>query len=208
MSYLENLEWRYATKRMNGNKIPKEKLENILKAIQLSPSSIGLMPYSVIVVEDPEIKKKLLPAANNQPQMLESSAVLVFAYWSTIDEARLAAHVDFVKAERNMTDEAAAGFKQRTSGILKRSPEDLAQWAAKQAYIALGFGLAAAALEKVDATPMEGFKPDEVDAILGLKEKGLRSVLLMPLGYRDEANDPLVKLKKIRREANELFIRL
>ncbi len=208
MPYLENLEWRYATKRMNGQQIPKEKLDRILKAIRLTPTSIGLMPFTVLVIEAQEVKKKLLSAANNQPQIIECSALLVFAHWSPIDETKVQEHIELVKVQRNMTEEAAANFKQRTSGILKRSPEDLATWAAKQAYIALGFGLMAAALEKVDATPMEGFKPDEVDAILGLKEKGLRSVLLMPIGYRDEANDNLLKLKKVRRSEQDLFLRL
>ncbi|MBC5774695.1 nitroreductase family protein [Pontibacter sp. KCTC 32443] len=204
---LESLEWRYASKRMNGEKVPAEKVNNILEAIRLAPSSMGLQPYTVLVIKDEELKKQIRPIAYNQPQIEESSHLLVFAAWDDITPAHIDEFISHTAAVRNMPEEALTDFKNTLLGIAeKNTKEENFVWAAKQAYIAFGTALVAAATEKVDATPMEGFDSAALDKLLNLEEKGLKSVTLLPLGYRDAENDWLAKLPKVRRQKEKLFI--
>lgn len=206
MELIESLQWRYATKKMNGEKIPQDKLERILEATRLAPSSYGLTPYNVIVVEDQELKEKLVPACYGQTQLADSSSVLVFATWDTIDENAVEYYIKTMALERNIPIEALNDFKGMMLGTLSNMTEEQKQtWAQKQTYIGLGFSLVASALEGVDSTPMEGFVPSQVDEILELKELGLKSTLVLPLGYRDTENDSLSTMKKIRRDM--FFIR-
>ena len=203
---IKALEWRYATKRMNGQEIEEKKLNTILEAIRLAPSSLGFTPYTVIVIKDKSLKEKLLPHAYNQPQIVESDAVIVFAAWTDFNEAQVDKYMSEIAEKRNVAVETLSGFAGNIKGkINNSSKEDLLIWAEKQVYIALGFGLAAAAVEGVDSTPMEGFIPSGVDEVLGLKEKGLTSVCLLALGYRDEEKDFLSKAAKVRRSHKELF---
>jgi nitroreductase len=204
---IETLNWRYATKRMNSTKIPSEKLDVILEAIQLSPSSVGLQPYTVFVIEDQEIKQKIQKVAFMQPQIVESSHLIVFASWKKVTAENISDYIQLIAETRDVTVESLEAFKTSiTNGILSRGDEINAQWASRQAYIALGHGLVAAASEHVDATPMEGFDANGLDEILGLNEKGLHSVVIMTLGYRDVENDILVNAKKVRRPHKELFV--
>lgn len=206
MKYLESLNWRYAVKRMNGEKIPSDKLNNILEAISLAPSSMGLQPFHVTVIEDGELRKKLHPAIYNQPQVVEGAAVLVFSAWNSFTEAQVNDYMQNVASTRNQKMEDLKGFHDMLLNIIKsRSQEDLKQWAARQAYIAMGVGITAAAMERVDSTPMEGFIPEKVDEILGLTEKGLHSVVILTLGYRDESTDYLANAKKVRRSKDQFF---
>jgi nitroreductase / dihydropteridine reductase len=205
MSIINALNWRYATKRMNGNIIPKEKMDIILKAISLSPSSFGLQPYSIIVVENNDVLKKIKPVANMQPQITEASAVLVFAAWDNLTEDKIDTYINLVSEVRNVSEGSLKTIKGIIGSQLKNTAEQNFIWNSKQAYIALGIALIAAAEEHIDSTPMEGFDHEAVDEILQLKEQGLKSVVLLALGYRDEANDYLVKLKKVRREEEKLF---
>jgi nitroreductase len=207
MELLESLQWRYATKKMNGDKIPQDKLERILEATRLAPSSYGLTPYQVIVVEDQELKEKLVPACYGQTQLKDSSAVLVFAIWDTIDKEEVEYYIKTMALERGLPVEALNDFKGMMLGTLSNMTEEQKTiWAQKQTYIGLGFSLVASALEGVDSTPMEGFVPSQVDEILELKELGLKSTLVLTLGYRDEV-DVLSHLKKIRRDNDNFFIR-
>jgi len=205
MELIQKLNWRYATKRMNGQEVPQEKLDRILEAIRLSASSAGLQPYKVIVVKNPAVKETLKVAANNQPQITEASHVVIFAAWTKVTEEKVDAYLNQIATERNMTMESLAGFKAMFTGIIAKSAEENFTWTSRQTYIALGTGLVAAAFEEVDATPMEGFNNEAVDEILGLKEKGLSSVSIMTLGYRDTENDYLVNAKKIRKSKEDLF---
>ena len=208
MNFIESLQWRYATKRMNGQQIPTEKLNNILDAVQLAPSSFGLTPYNVIVVQDPAIKEKLAPNCYNQPQIKESSAILIFAAWKNINESHVDTYINEIAATRGIPAEALSDFANVMKGkINNSSAEDLHIWAAKQTYIALGFGLAAAAVEEIDSTPMEGFNPAGVNEVLGLEEKGLSAVCILALGYRDAPQDYLANAKKVRRDKEKLFIK-
>jgi nitroreductase len=205
-SILKNLNWRYATKRMNGKRVPDEKLDNILEAIRLAPSSQGLQPYTVFVVGDQSVKEKLAPAINNQPQIIQGSHVLVFAAWENYSSEKLDDYIENIAKQRQESTESLAEYRKRLeNSIARRTPEQLLAWNQRQTYIALGIGLLAAAEAGVDATPMEGFDPDALDVALGLKEKGLRSTVVLTLGYRDEANDPLSKKAKVRRPKQELY---
>ena len=208
MSLLDSLKWRYAVKRMNGNKIPEATMNTILEATKLAPSSFGLTPYNIIVVEDEETRKKLQPHFYNQPQVGESSALVIFATWNSITDKEVAQFMQEIADERGVPVESLNDFASYINGSIKNlTAEQLQIWAAKQTYIALGFALVAAATEEIDATPMEGFKPDAVDEALGLKALGLHSAVAVTLGYRDAANDYLSGAKKVRRASEKLIIK-
>ena len=208
MSLLDSLKWRYAVKRMNGNKIPEATMNTILEATKLAPSSFGLTPYNIIVIEDEETRKKLQPHFYNQPQVGESSALVIFATWNSITEKEVAEYMQEIAEERGVPVESLNDFASYINGSIKNlTAEQLQIWAAKQTYIALGFTLVAAATEEIDATPMEGFKPDAVDEALGLKALGLHSAVAVTLGYRDAANDYLSGAKKVRRASEKLIIK-
>jgi nitroreductase len=208
MSLLDSLKWRYAVKKMNGTNIPAEKLNTIIEATRLAPSGFGLTPYSIIVVEDEATRKKLLPAFYNQSQVVDGSAVIVFAAWNTISEKEIAEYMQEIAEERGVAVDTLNEFSAAINGSFKnKTPEQARVWADKQAYLALGFTLVAAAAEEIDATPMEGFKPDAVDEILGLAALGLHSAVAVTLGYRDAANDYLSGAKKVRRASEKLIIR-
>ena len=208
MNLLESLQWRYATKKMNGEKIPQDKLDRILQATKLAPSSYGLTPYNVIVVEDQKLKEELQGAAYGQTQLSESSAVLVFATWDDVTEDSVDIYMNEIARQREMSVEGLKGMSDMMKGSLSNmTQEQKISWAQRQAYIGLGFALVAAATEEVDSTPMEGFNPLAVDTILGLKEQGLMSVAILPLGYRDSENDYLVNAKKVRWDDSKFFIR-
>jgi len=207
MSITTALHWRYATKRMTGKKLPKNKMDIILDAISLAPSSLGLQPYSILVIENKEMLEKIKPIAMMQPQITEASALLVFAPWDKITPEKINCYIDQITEERNVSIDSLKEIKELLETQLKNTYSDNFVWNSKQAYIALGVALIAAAEEEIDSTPMEAFDKDLLDDLLKLKEKGLRSAVLMTLGYRDSKNDYLVHLKKIRREKEKLFIK-
>jgi len=208
MELLKSLEWRYATKKMNGEKIPQDKLERILEATRLAPSSYGLTPYNVIVVEDQKLKEELQGACYGQTQLVDSSAVLVFATWDEVTEHSVGNYINEIAKQRETPVESLNGLQDMMNGSLTNmTHEQKISWAQRQAYIGLGFALTAAAVEEVDSTPMEGFVPESVDTVLGLQELGLKSVVVLPLGYRDTENDYLSTLKKVRWDNGKFFIR-
>jgi nitroreductase / dihydropteridine reductase len=209
MNLINALNWRYAAKRMNGQKVPAEKVNTILEATRLSASSMGLQPYTILVVEDEALRKKIQQVAYNQPQIVEGSHLLIFAAWDNISVQQVEDYIHQIAEERGVAAATLQGFRDSMVGLITRNtPEQNHQWAARQAYIAFGTAIAAAATEQVDATPMEGFDPAALDALLNLKEKGLRSVTLLPLGYRDTANDGLATQKKVRRHKEKLFLQV
>ncbi len=206
MSITTALHWRYATKRMNGTKIPKQKLDVILDAISLAPSSFGLQPYSVLVIENEQLLEKIKPIAMMQPQVTEASALLVFATWDKLTSEKIDLYFENIAKQRNVTVESMKPMKSTIEEQLKHSDADNFIWNSKQTYIALGVALVAAAELEIDSTPMEGFDKKQLDELLNLKELGLQSSVLMTLGYRDIKTDYLVKLKKVRRDKEKLFI--
>lgn len=206
MSLVDALQWRYAAKRMNGKKVDASKIDSLLSAIQLSASGFGLQPYQILVIENQELKAKIRPAAYNQPQIVESSHLLVFAAWNEVTAEKINAFIQLVSETRNVNVADLKAYKDAIAGsLLSRPVEDQVKWMDKQVYLALGTALAAAAKLEIDSTPMEGFKPSEVDEILNLKEKGLHAVLMMAIGERDEASDFMVNAKKVRWPKEELF---
>lgn len=205
MSLIQDLNWRYATKNMNGETVSDEKLTAILKATNLAATSYGLQPFTILVVSNKEIKLKLQEAAYGQAQVGSSSAVLVFAVPLKITTADIEGFINLVATTRSMPVEALDGYKGMILGTVGALPAEQQQiWSAKQAYIALGTALAAAAEQKVDACPMEGFDAAQFDEILGLTEKGLKSLVIMPVGYRS-ADDATAKYIKVRKLESELF---
>ena len=202
---LDKLQWRYAAKKMDATKaVSQDKVNRIIEAARLAPTSSGLQPFEVIVVTNKDIRVQIQAVANNQAQVTEGSHLLVFAAWDTYTADRINHHFDLTDTERGGTNEGWENYRQM---LLKSYPSRDAQvnfeHAARQAYIGLGASLIAAAFEEVDSTPMEGFVPKSVDDILGLGAKGLRSVALLPLGYRAKGQDWLENLKKIRRPVSE-----
>lgn len=198
------LQWRYATKRMTGKKIPSEKINKILEAAHLAPSGIGLQPYEIIVISNPELKKKILPIAMNQPQIVESSHLLVFAAWDEYTKERIDHVFDHLILKQDKKTDSYA--KQRSFAKTffgNMSIEENFHHAAKQANIALGLAIVAAASEGIDSTPMEGFDPIALDEFLKLSSKGLRSSMLLALGYRDQKNDWNLTLEKVRKPFEE-----
>ncbi|MBO9585025.1 MAG: nitroreductase family protein [Flavobacterium sp.] len=199
MALIDALKWRYATKKMNGQAVPQEKVDYILEAAKLAPSSSGLQPYKIFVITNKELKDKLRAVSFDQSQVTDASHVLVWAAWDGYSLEKISAVFDRTIAERGIPADAMDEYKQRLWGMYEPLGQEWhANHAAKQAYISFGVAIAAAAEQQVDATPMEGFIPAEVDQLLGLNELGLKSVLVLPLGYRDDANDWLVNLKKVR----------
>lgn len=198
MDLLKSLNWRYATKKFSNKKLSAEKLQTIVDAINLSASSAGMQPYRLFVIENPDLKKELGTGSFNA-QIEESSHLLVFAAYASIRKADIESYIQLIAKERNTTEESLADFKNAlVHNLLSRTDEENFIWSARQAYIALGTGIIAAAEQQVDATPMEGFDSGKFDTLLGLTEKGLKSVVLLALGYRDEERDPFAKMKKVR----------
>ncbi|MCV2485262.1 nitroreductase family protein [Flavobacterium sp. SH_e] len=206
MALIDALKWRYATKKMNGQAVPQEKVDYILEAAKLAPSSSGLQPYKIFVITNKELKDKIRAVSFDQSQVTDASHVLVWAAWDGYSLEKISAVFDRTIAERGIPANAMDEYKQRLWGMYEPLGQEWhANHAAKQAYISFGVAIAAAAEQQVDATPMEGFIPAEVDKLLGLSELGLKSVLVLPIGYRDDANDWLVNLKKVRTPQDEFI---
>ncbi len=205
MSLKDSLSWRYATKRMTGGKVPQEKVDKILEAIRLAPTSFGLQPFKVIVIEDEKLREEIFNTACQQPQIKEASHVLVFAANKKVTAEQVQEYMELIATTRGIPVESLDGFKAMFDGIVAGTAEQNFVWTARQAYLAFGVGIVAAALEQVDATPMEGFNPQAMDKILGLEEQNLGSTTILTLGYRDEANDSLVKAAKVRKSMDKLF---
>lgn len=206
MKLIDDLKWRYATKMFNDKKVSNEDLEQILEAINLSASSIGMQTYRIFVIDNPALKKELGEGSFNT-QIAESSHLLVFAAYTSIDQKLIDNYIQFVASERGNAIDELDDFKNTISGyLLARTDSENFIWSSKQAYIGLGTGLIAAASLKIDTTPMEGFDAAKFDRILGLKEKNLSSVVLLALGYRNEEKDWNARLKKVRVPVDEFAI--
>ncbi len=205
MELLDKLHWRYAAKAMNGKKVAEDKIERILEAARLAPTSSGLQPFEIFIIKNQELKEKIKPVAWNQTVITDCSHLLVFAAWDTYTADRINHMFDLTNNIRGFINEGWENYRQM---LLNSYPQKEAEvnfnHAAKQAYIAFSQAIAAAAFEGVDATPIEGFDPAAVDEILGLRKKGLRSAVLLPLGYRNETADWLVNLAKVRKPMEEL----
>jgi nitroreductase/dihydropteridine reductase len=205
MELLDKLNWRYAAKAMNGKKVSEDKIERILEAARLAPTSSGLQPFEIFVIKNQAIKEEIRPVAWNQSVVTDCSHLLVFAAWDTYTEDRINHMFDLTNEIRGFKNEGWENYRQMLLGLYpQKDAEENFNHAAKQAYIAFSQAITAAAYESVDSTPLEGFDANAVDKILGLREKGLRSAVLLPLGYRQEDKDWLVNLVKVRKPMAEL----
>ena len=198
---IDCLNWRYATKKMNpGKRVSQEKVERILEAARLAPTSSGLQPFEIVVVTSAEVRTRIKPIAWNQSQITDCSHLLVFAAWDNYTPERINHMFDLTNEVRGVKNEGWENYRNMLlDSYPQRSAEVNFQHTARQAYIGLSAALIAAAFEEVDGTPMEGFDPKALDEILSLPARGLRSVAILPLGYRQEEGDWPVKLKKVRR---------
>jgi nitroreductase len=208
-TFLENQNWRYATKKFDASKkITTEDLNTLKEAIRLSSSSYGLQPYKVIIVENPELRAQLQPAAWGQSQIVEASHLIIFANETNVDDTTIDSYLKNISETRNTPIEALSGYGDFMKSKISTLESDIKNtWTAKQTYLALGNLLNAAAELKIDATPMEGFVPAQVNEILGLDKLGLNATLITTLGYRHE-DDATQYYKKVRKSNEELFITL
>lgn len=207
LDLIAKLQWRYATKAMDpAQKVPQDKLERILEAARLAPTSSGLQPYEIIVVSSQAVREQIKPIAWNQAQITDGSHLLVFAAWDNYTVERINMMFDLTNEIRGFKNEGWENYRQMLLSMYpQRDAEVNHQHAARQAYIGMTAALLAAAYEGVDSTPMEGFDPAALDQILNLKERGLRSVAIVPVGYRLADKDWLVNLTKVRR-TREQFV--
>lgn len=203
---LEHRTWRYATKKFDvTKKVSDEDLETLLEATRLSASSYGLQPYHIFVITDQEIKEKLKPASWNQSQITDASHIIVFANATDFGEELVDDFLTNVSETRNIPEEGLKGYSDFMKSKLMDLPaETKNNWTAKQAYIAFGNMMQAAAELKIDTCPMEGFESDTYNEILGLNEKNLNAVLVLPIGYRSD-EDQTQHLPKVRKSKEELF---
>lgn len=205
MELLNKLNWRYAAKAMNKEVVSDEKIEAILEAARLAPTSSGLQPFEIFVVKNEEIKSEIRKIAWNQSVVTDCSHLLVFAAWDNYTEDRINYMFDLTNEIRGFKNEGWENYRQKLLSFYPTQPaENNFQHASKQSYIAFAAAIMAAAFEGVDCTPIEGFEPDALDKILNLREKGLRSTLLLPIGYRKAEEDWLVDLPKVRKSKENL----
>ncbi len=205
MELLDVLQWRYATKKMDpARAVPQDKVDRIVEAARLAPTSSGLQPFEIVVVTSSDVRARIREVAWNQAQVTDGSHLLVFAAWDDYTAERINAMFDYTNEVRGFRNEGWENYRNMLLGSYpQRGAEVNFQHAARQAYIGFGAAIIAAAAEQVDSTPMEGFQPEAVDEILGLRARGLRSVLLLPLGYRQPEGDWLVNLEKVRRPRDQ-----
>jgi len=208
MALIEDLKWRYATKKYSSKRVADKDLEQIVEAVNLSASSIGIQPYRLMVIDNQDLKKELGEGSFNS-QIVDASHLLVFAAFASIRQEHIDYYIHLISQTRNTPVEELADFKNSISSyLLAQTDDDNFIWATKQAYIGLGTGLIAAANLKIDATPMEGFDAGKFNKLLGLEKKNLKSVVILALGYRDEKKDALANLKKVRLPIQEFSIKV
>ncbi len=206
MSIIPALQWRYATKKMNGEKVSQKNINSILESARLAPTSSGLQPFEMIVISNKALKEKIKTIAYNQSQIIDCSHLIVFAAWSHYSVDRINHYFDHYEKERDLPKGFSEDYKngvtkQLTSMTLERQFEH----AARQVYIALGMALTEAGALEVDSIPMEGFVNHELDLLLDLEAKGLKSVVIMPVGYRDAENDWQAEQRKVRKSVEDMI---
>lgn len=205
MSIIKSLEWRYATKKFDDKRIDAAIFDQLLRALQLAPSSFGLQPYTFVIVEDEKLRSRVGAASYNQPQIMEADKLIIVAAKTNINEKTIADFITLAASERNVPRESLV---QRESYIrnvvLARTLDERTEWAKKQAYLAVGILVAAAAEAGVDMCPMEGVEADKVDEIFKFGDKGLTTTMLLTLGYRS-SQDITSTLFKVRKSKTDLF---
>ncbi|MBY0425966.1 MAG: NAD(P)H-dependent oxidoreductase [Cytophagales bacterium] len=209
MDIIEKLQWRYATKKFDPTKkLSEEQVNRLLHAINLTPTSMGMQVYSVVVVEDPEVRAKLRAASNNQAQVTDASHFLLFVRPAKVTDDWADAHAQNIINIRGVAPESVEGFRNSMKNIVSKLTDEKAEvWTSKQIYIALGVLMTACAAEGIDACPMEGFNAHQYDEILGLPALGYHAVVAAPIGYRS-VEDKYATLPKVRKPLEKLVIRI
>ena len=206
MQLIESLKWRYATKKMEATKkVSEQDIDCIKEAVQLSASSYGLQPYTVLDIRDSELRKEIHPMCWNQSQITDASHIFIFCNYNKVDEQDVDSLIRLKSETNEVPIEKISGYGDFVKGKLKEKSEiEMFHWSAKQAYIALGNALTACAELNIDSTPMEGFEPEEVNKLLGLNDKGLNACVILAIGYRS-LDDKTQYSKKVRKPINTMF---
>lgn len=209
MNTIQQLEWRYAAKKFDGNKeLSYEKLDTIKQAFNLTATSFGLQTIKLIIVKNKALRSSLVEHSYGQSQVTEASHLLVICIQENINEDHIKDYYTNIKKIRATPDEVLNPYKKHLIDVMKSmSTQEKQQWSKNQAYIALGNLMTVCAVEEIDSCPMEGFIPERFDEILQLKDKGLKSVLLLPVGYRAE-DDMFADFKKVRKPIEESVLEL
>ncbi len=203
---IQALNWRYAVKRYHPSTDLDSEFEQILETIRLTPTSLGLQPFKVIQLESPEKREASKSIFNNQPQSTEASHILVFAAFTRLTEEQIDEYIMRIAQTRNKSIDELQGFKKNILQFLNSmNPEQFIDWAKKQTYIALGMAMSTAALLRVDSTPMEGFKQQEMDEFLDLHSQNLTSSVILAIGRRNPELDFLASSPKVRKSSAEMF---
>lgn len=209
MTLLQNLKWRYATKKMNGQTISEDKINYILESARLAPSSSGLQQYKVIVISDPSLLEKIKPIAYGQEQITDCSHLLIWIAWDGYSDERVSNVFNEMMDLRNLPHDTMDEYRQKVLELYEyEGKEWQAHHTSKQSYISFAMAIAAAAEQKVDATPMEGFDSKKLDELLKLKEIGYKSTVMLPLGYRDADNDWLINMHKYRTPKEQFVLEM
>ncbi|WP_109829468.1 NAD(P)H-dependent oxidoreductase [Reichenbachiella versicolor] len=206
MGLIDNLNWRYATKAFDQTKkISSEQLDQLKEAVRLSASSYGLQAYKVLIIEDQAIKDQLVPASWGQKQVADASHVFVFCNNTSVGDTEIDSYLDLKSKVNNIPSENLKGYGDFMKSKITELPEDvLNNWTARQTYIAATNLMSMCAELEVDSCPMEGFDPAQYNEILGLNDKNLNAVVVVPVGYRSE-EDATQHAAKVRKPAEELF---
>ena len=209
MNIVKALKWRYAAKKFDPSRvIPNDIIEVIKESFNLTASSYGLQPVKLLIVSNKSILQELVPITSNQQQVGQASHLCIFCVYTNVDEAYIRTYFENIKSIRKTPDAVLNSFRESLiSSFATKSPDEIFNWGAKQAYLALGNMLTVCATQEIDACPMEGFDPIAYDEYFKLNEQGLRSVLVMPIGFRAKV-DMFADLKKVRKDLRDSIIEI
>ena len=209
MNIIEQLQWRYATKKFDASKVlTPEKLNTLKEAFNLTATSFGLQTLSLVIIKNKSLRERLLSHSYNQSQVVDASHLLVLCVQDNIEENHVVDYYTNIKTIRNTPESILKPYREQLIKMMDtKSVEERQNWSKNQAYIALGNLMTVCAVEHIDACPMEGFIPKKYDEILNLEDKGLKSVLILPVGYRAE-DDMFSTFKKVRKPINQTIIEL
>lgn len=206
---IRDLEWRYAVKKFDTDKmLSQEKIQILKQAFNLTATSYGLQPIKMVVIQNKDLQKRLVPFSMEQPQVSQASHILVLCIEKKVDAKYIAKYFEKVKRVRGTSDHILEPFKDSlVNSFSNKEVTEIQEWSKNQAYLAMGNLLTICAMEKIDSCPMEGFSPEGYDQLLHLEEKGLTSVLVLPIGFRAK-DDFFSSLKKVRRNIDDSVIEI
>ena len=208
MNIIKALNWRYATKRMTGQKVPENDLNTILEAIRLTPTAYGLQPFKVIVTENKDLLDEIFEKSCPQLVIQQCSHLLIFKTRKKLNEEYVEGYLKEMQRLRKSTDEYIGSYRTKIHKVIENPQINKFSWMIRQTYIALGYATFAAAQLGIDATPIEGFDEQALNEILKLDTDREEAVVMLALGYWDAKEDKLVNLPKIRKPMNVMVERI